>query len=194
MKKTITIISLLVSSVFISTAQSDTIVVKEQKGFLFLSTYNYLYDYRGEEMRLLGFHDFFFPVSDFDSNWLTEPNIAISFKKGLRVDSIHNRLPLKNAAFLYKGKDSSDCYEYEQFYILPVIISYKVYSDNWPFVCSRNYFDIQVNDGASLHFEYQHQAIKPIGIKTLINKIPINIKNKKPIQKSKAQKLSHSPK
>lgn len=188
MNKIAVIIIMLTSCAFFATAQSDTSIVKEQKGFLFLTNYNYQYDWKGEtEMCPLGFHDFFFPVSNFDSTWFTEPNMTIAFKNGLRVDYIHNRLPLKEAAHLYKGKDTSYCYEYEQFYVIPVTISYKQFKDYEPFVCRRNYFDIQIKEGASLHFVYQHQAIKPISIKSLVskNKTSVNLKNKNPIQKPK---------
>ncbi|GEM_PF-1577760 len=181
MKKILFIVTLLVRLVIVSYGQSDTNVVKEQKGFLFLTNYNYQYDWIGQtEIRPLGFHDFFFPVSNFDSTWFAEPNMTIAFKNGLRVDYIHNRLPLKEAAHLYQGKDTSDCYEYEQFYVIPVTISYKQFKDYEPFVCRRNYFDIQVKEGASLHFEYQHQVIKPISIKAMVNKKKktVNIKSK----------------
>lgn len=196
MKKIPFIVALLIGSIITCYGQNDTVIIKEQKGLLFLTNYNYLYDYKGESARLLGFHDFFFPVSNFDSTWFTEPNMNIAFKNGLRVDSIKNRQPLKDAAFLYQGKDTSDCYEYEQFYIIPVLISYKVYSDNWPFVCRRNYFDIQVTNGASLHFEYQHQAIKPISIKPLVSKkkTSVNLQKQKSVQKPKLHESSHTQK
>lgn len=172
---------MLTSCAFFATAQSDTSIVKEQKGFLFLTNYNYQYDWIGQtEIRPLGFHDFFFPVSNFDSTWFAEPNIDIAFKNGLRVDYINNRLSLKQVAHLYKGKDASNCYEYDQFYVIPVTITYKQFKDYEPLVCSHNYFDIQIMNGASLHFEYQHQAIKPIGIKPLVSKkkATVNLKSK----------------
>lgn len=171
MKKVGVVMSVLIHCVFSVAAQCDTLIEKEQKGFLFLTNHNYQYDWNGEtEIRSLGFHDFFFPVSNFDSAWFKEPNIDITFKNGLRVDYINNRLPLKQAAHLYKGKDASNCYEYDQFYVIPVTITYKQFKDYEPLVCRRNYFDIQIMNGASLHFEYLHQAIKPIDINPLVVK------------------------
>lgn len=152
--------------------QKDTVIIKEQKGFLFLSTHNYLYDKSELESRPLGFHDFFFPGECLDSLLFLDSNKAITCKNGLRVDYIHNRLPLKEQALMFKGKDTSICYVYDRFYIIPVIISYKKFEDYEPFECRRNYFDIQVEQGAALHFEYQHQMIKPITI------TPVKKKNK----------------
>lgn len=163
MKKIFFVIVICLSNVCIA-QQKDTVWVKEQKGFLFLSEHNFQYDYHGEESRPLGFHDFFFPGECLDSLYMVDSNKAITFRNGLRIDYIHNRLPLKEQATMFRGKDTSICYVYDRFYIMPVIISYKQAEDYWPFECRRNYFDIQVEQGAALHFEYRHQMIKPATI------------------------------
>lgn len=146
-------------------AQTDTIAVKNQKGFLFLSSHNYLYDYDSTYFRRLGFHDFFFPCEDPGEKLFLDSNISIVFRQGLRVDSIsHNRPLLKKKAALLSCIDTSNCYKYDKFYIIPVTINYRVYQDNRPFVCDRNYYELQVINGARLRFEYQHKAIRSIQI------------------------------
>lgn len=145
--------------------QKDTILVKNQKGFLFLTDYNYQYDWReGDEMRPLGFHDFFFPAENFNCKLLIDSARHIAFNNGIRIDFMENRKALKAKARVFKGKDTSGCYGFDQFYLMPVIIDYKKVKEYEPYVCRRNYFDIKVDKGSSLHFEYLHEAIKPTKI------------------------------
>lgn len=139
MKKILLLITFFVSNMCLA-QQKDTTLVKEQKGFLFLSEHDFQYDESMLESRPLGFHDFFFFGECIDSLSIADSNKAITFKNGLRVDYINDRLQLKGQAMLFQGKDTSLCYEYSQFYIIPVIISYKQFEDYWPFVCDHNYF------------------------------------------------------
>ena len=162
--KRIIIIVVLFFFYFFSFGQSDTLFKMQQKGFLFLSNYNYLYDCDGCEVRSLGFHDFFFPSDCINTKCFLDSNMNFIFKNGIRVDFINNRKSLKSKADIYSCIDSSKCYLYDRFYVLPVIVDYKIFEDYEPFVCRQNYFELQVVGGSKLRFEYLHKAIKPIRI------------------------------
>ncbi|MFI5128417.1 MAG: hypothetical protein ACHQFX_00435 [Chitinophagales bacterium] len=149
----------------ICSAQEDTTLVKKQKGFLFLSSYNYLYDYDGVHARPVGFHDFFYPVNYFNLRMLEDSNISIVFKNGIRVNFLNNRNQLKAKAKKMQCADTSHCYEYDKFYIIPVVIDYKYFSDNWPLICGRNFYEVQVPKGSKARFEYLHKALMPMNIK-----------------------------
>lgn len=153
------------SFVFGGYGQADTVMVKAQKGFLFLSNYNFQYDYDGGEIRRLGFHDFFFPTESCDFKCLSDTGKGIVFKNGFRVDAIIDRKGLKLKAELFRCIDTTRCYEYDRFYIVPVILNYKLFRDYEPLICRRNYYELRVLDGASLRFEYKHEAITPTKIK-----------------------------
>ena len=144
--------------------QTDTLIKKHQKGFLFLTNHNYQYDWEGAEIRKLGFHDFFFPSECIDTRCFLDSNINLLFKNGIRVDYINNRKQLKNKATVVSCIDTSYCYEYDRFYVIPVVVDYKIFEDYEPFVCRRNYFELQVKNGSRLRFEYLHKAIKPLRI------------------------------
>jgi hypothetical protein len=155
------VIILLINSLYCF-GQNDTTIVKKQKGFLFLSEYNYLYDYDGGHIRPLGFHDFFFPSDCINVKCFLDSNINIVFRKGLRIDSISkNRKLLKGKASLFLSIDTSGCYRYDKFYVIPVEIDYLLFEDYEPYVCRRNYFELQVKNGSKLRFEYLHKAILP---------------------------------
>ena len=157
--RAIIIYSVCILLTFKGFAQTDTIVENDVKGFLFLSNYHGQYDFKGGEVNPLGFHDFFFPVKKFHTSWFSEENMALEFKNGLRVEFIDKRNLLKEIASIYKGKDSSQCYYFNQFYVVPVMISYKKFNDNWPVECDRTYFDFKVENGPAVHFEYLRKAI-----------------------------------
>ena len=146
----------------------DTVITKKQKGFLFLSNYNYIYDWVGGESRPLGFHDFFFPIENFNPKLISDSNIQIVFKNGLRVDFINDRKLAKAKAKIIQCKDTSNCYKYNRFYIIPVLVDYKLFHDYEPYICDRDYYEIDVISGSKLRFEYLHKAIKPIKITPLI--------------------------
>jgi hypothetical protein len=152
-------------------AQTDTIVIKNQKGFLFLSNYNYLYDKSSGEIRDIGFHDYFFPSNKFNKNWFIDSSKNFSFKKGLRVEFFKSRNMLKRKALLFKCVNQNNCYFYDNFYIIPVTINYKLYNDNWPLACRSNLFDIEVIGGSKLRFYHNENAIIPLRV-SLINTNP----------------------
>src|SRR5215204_3416958 len=82
-------------------SQTDTMIVKDQKGFLFLSAHNYMYDYQpGDHMRPLGFHDFFFPSDTINFNALSKIDTSINIREGLRVEyfSLRQQYKFKSKA------------------------------------------------------------------------------------------------
>ena len=142
-----------------SYGQSDTTLVTGQSGFLFLSSYSYKYDDYGSRMRPVGFHDYFFPLSFFQNKLFSDSNLIINFKNGIRVDSIKGRNVLKQKAKMFNCLDTSKCYKYEKFYIIPITITYMIYEDNWPLTCEKNDFSLQVLDGAQIKFNHIHKAM-----------------------------------
>ena len=49
-------------------SQKDTVIGKNQKGFLFLTGYNLYYDFNPSEVKSYGFSDYFFPLDSFNRN------------------------------------------------------------------------------------------------------------------------------
>lgn len=145
----------------------DTLKVTKQQGFLFLSEHNYMYDKSTHEIKLLGFHDFFFPSLFFDKKCILDSNLNITFKNGLRVDFFNGRNGIKSRSQPIPGLDTSNCYKYDKFYVIPVLIDYKIFGDYEPFVCRRPYYAVKVKNGSSLRFEYLHKAISITRIKVL---------------------------
>lgn len=135
--------------------QSDTIIKKQQKGFLFLSAFNGRYDEYGGHMRPIGFHDFFYPCNDIS---IESFFLDTFFSGGIRVDFVVGRFGLKKNALKIYGKDTSWCYGYDSFYVVPVIIDFKEFEDYWPFLCQRNFYEIASKQGGKIRFEYVHQA------------------------------------
>lgn len=158
-------------SCFDSLAQ-DTIRVTKQKGFLFISAYNYLYDKTNHEIKVLGFHDFFFPLSSFNKQCLLDSNVSKTFKSGVRVSYFQGRNGIKNNKLtnLITCIDTTNCYRYDNFYVVPVEISYNIYKDNFPYVCDYPYYEVKVINGAALRFEYLPKAISILRIKVLTDK------------------------
>jgi hypothetical protein len=163
MKKNL-IILISLTFCFSSFSQTDTMMIKKQKGFLFLSNYNYLYDYEQGEVKSVGFFDFFYPSEHFDSKCLLDSNKNTVFKNGIRVEFFKDRKQLKKKAMLFNCVDTSKCYLFENFYVLPVTIDYKIYQDYEPFLCRRNFYELQVINGSKLRFEYLHKAISILRI------------------------------
>jgi hypothetical protein len=144
-------------------AQTDTILNKKQKGFLFLSGYCLNYDVNESEVKSYGFSDYFFPSEAFDKNCFLDSNKNISFKNGVRVDFFKSRNQLKTKATKFTSK-YNDCYSYDSFYVLPVIIDYKLFDDTWPLDCRSELFEINVVNGSQLIFYHQRKAIIPTKI------------------------------
>ncbi len=149
----------------ISYSQTDTIRRRQQKGLLFLTKYNYQYDSEGTHIRPLGFHDFYYPTSCLDVKCILDSNLNIVFKNGIRIKFINGRYGIKTQSFSINCIDSSQCYQYSSFYIVPVTMDYKMFEDYEPYVCDRNYYELQVVGGSRLRFEYLHKALIPINIK-----------------------------
>jgi hypothetical protein len=147
--------------------QNDTSIVKKQKGFLFLSAYNYMYDYDGGHIKPLGFHDFFYPSSCIDIKCILDSNVNFIFKNGIRVDFFKSRKGIKLKGSSINCIDTSKCYGYNNFYVIPVELDYKLFEDYEPYICRRNFYEIQVASGSKLRFEYLHMAILPIKIVVL---------------------------
>ncbi|MDR6568830.1 hypothetical protein [Chitinophaga ginsengisegetis] len=148
-------------------AQIDTVVVKKQQGFLFLSAYNYMYDYDGtrNEIKLLGFHDFFYPSDTLGLNKLEGPKGIHVLKNGQRVDFFDKRQLFKEKAKVVACLDTSGCYSFKKFFIVPVIISYKQYKDYEPAICHKPFYELVINKEQSIRFEYLPQAITISSIK-----------------------------
>jgi hypothetical protein len=142
----------------------DTVLVKKQKGFLFLSKYTYSEnnEYPGE-IKDLGFNDFFFPTNCFSEKLFADSNLFITFKNGIRIEELPDRKKIKKAAVKFYCLDSSLCYKNDIFYIIPVIIEGKRYNYNFE-DCRRNYYELEVKDGSRIRFEYLHTAMFPIKI------------------------------
>src|SRR4051812_4636540 len=106
------IFSLLLSSCLHCIAQSDTVVVKKQKGFLFLTGYNLNYDSNHSEIKSWGFSDYFFPSENFDKNCFLDSNKSISFKNGVRVEIFKTRNQIRAKATKFNSR-YNDCYSYD---------------------------------------------------------------------------------
>ena len=144
-------------------AQPDTVIVKKQKGFLFLTGYNLNYDSNYSHVRSWGFSDYFFPSENFDKNCLLDSNKNISFKNGVRVEIFKTRNQLRNKATKFNST-YKDCYSYDSFYIVPVIVDYKMVDDSWPLDCRSDFFDIDVVEGSKLRFYHQRKVMIPTKI------------------------------
>lgn len=148
-----------------ATAMPDTAIVRQQKGILFLSSYNDDYDYNGAEVKSVGFFDYFYPDSASIKDYKLRGCSKVFFKKGVRVDRFDQRNSLKAIATELSCYDSSHCYYFDKFYLVPVIVTYKVYDDYWPFLCRRNFYELKFVDSGIIKFEYEHKLIKIITIK-----------------------------
>lgn len=148
-------------------AQIDTVSVIKKQGFLFLSAYNYMYNYDATrtEIKLLGFHDFFYASDTLSLNALEGFKRVHLLKNGLRVDFFEERQLLKEKAEIVTCIDTSGCYSFDKFFIIPVIISYKQYKDYEPAVCHQPFYELVVYDKQSIRFEYLSQAIAISSVK-----------------------------
>ncbi len=153
----LTLIFLMASGIIFG--QKNAVLIKE-KGFLFISAYNYRHDWDGSHMRPLGFHDFFFPGQKFEIATQLDSTV---FVEGIRVDSIPQRFYVKKKAFKILGLDTSRCYNYDSFYIIPVQIAYREIEEYEPLVCRRPSFFIQQGRTGRI-FNYKRKAIEIIKI------------------------------
>lgn len=125
-----------------------------------------MYDYNGaqNEIRLRGFHDFFYPVDNIDLRALNSFEAISLLKGGLRVDFFDKRQKFREHAVVMKCKDTSGCYSYEKFYTIPVIASYKQYKDYEPLICPKLFYELKVNDKCFVEFNFLQQAITIVSI------------------------------
>ncbi|HEX5151675.1 MAG TPA: hypothetical protein VFW07_09500 [Parafilimonas sp.] len=169
MKKIVTL--LLVSVCLNVSAQADTTLVKKQKGFLFLSGYNINYDINTSEIKSYGFSDYFFPSENFNKNCFLDSNKIISFKNGVRVEVFKSRNQLKSKAMKFNSTNIQ-CYFYDSFYVIPIIVDYKLFDDISPLDCRSEVFDIDVVKGSKLIFYHQRKAMLPTKIIVILPNSP----------------------
>lgn len=146
--------------------QSDTISSKKQKGFLFLSKLHHIYDWPNENELRIGFHDYFFSSDNFDKHYFLDSNKIVSLKNGVRVEFFPNRNQIKKHALSFECQPNI-CYEYSTFYLIPVVLDYKVYDDNWPPACRNDFFEIKVINGSEVRFYHQQKAIIPVKLEVI---------------------------
>lgn len=82
----------------------------------------------------------------------------------MRVERFNQRSKLKSLAAELPCYDSSYCYYFDKFYLVPVIVTYKVYRDYWPFLCRRNFYELKLSDSGIVKFEYERKLITVIKI------------------------------
>lgn len=83
----------------------------------------------------------------------------------MRVERFNQRNKLKSLAAELLCYDSSYCYYFDKFYLVPVIVTYKIYRDYWPFLCKRNFYELKLSDSGIIKFEYERNLITVIAIK-----------------------------
>lgn len=149
-------------------AQTDTVIAKKQNGFLFLTGYNLNYDSNDSHVKSWGFSDYFFPSENFDMNCLLDSNKNITFKNGVRVEIFKTRNHLRSRATKFNST-YNDCYSYDSFYIVPVIVDYKLFDDTWPLDCRSDFFDIDIVKGSKLRFYHQRKAMLPTTITAILS-------------------------
>ncbi|WP_343703077.1 hypothetical protein [Chitinophaga sp.] len=153
-------------------SQKDTLI-REEFGILFLSAHNYMYDYDGtaNEVKLLGFHDFFYPFASDALDKVLNPVPNLQLRNGRRVEYFDQRSFLKQKATEVNCIDTSRCYLYDSFYVLPVIIYYKEFSDYEPVLCGKNKYSLMMTKKQrAINFEYLPKAIQVIKIDILKSK------------------------
>ena len=116
MKQIIIILSILLFGLS-GFGQTDSLLLKRQKGVLFLSKYAYSEnnEYDGE-IKDLGFDDFFFPTICSSEKLFTDTNLYITFKNGIRIEKLRDRKKIKMNATKVYCFDSSFCYKNDIFY------------------------------------------------------------------------------
>lgn len=141
-------------------SQTDTLT-REQRGILFLSAHNYMYDYDGaaNEVKLLGFHDFFYPSADKAAKEIANGSKNLCLNNGVRVDYFYLRPSLKKSAISINCLDTTKCYRYNKFYLVPVVIKYKEYIDSEPGICGKHQYDLIVSGSHTVRFKYNSRAI-----------------------------------
>jgi len=134
-------------------SQSDTVTKKLQKGFVFISDYNFLYDYSGGHWRPVGFHDYFFPTDDNNIEQLMDSNKTFSFTDGRHIQFFPERFYYKKIA-KQLPVEPTDCYIERKLYVVPVVMEFKEYKDNWPPACETNSYRLKIVGGGASVLKY----------------------------------------
>lgn len=153
----------LISLLFIANScfsQTDT-VIREQRGILFLSAHNYMYDYDGaaNEVKVLGFHDFFYPSADIKVKEIVTGSKNLCLNNGVRVDYFGLRSSLRKKAISVNCLDTTKCYQYNKFYLVPVVLKYKEFNDYEPSICGKHHYELLVSGNHAVRFKYSQRAI-----------------------------------
>ncbi|WP_343745790.1 hypothetical protein [Chitinophaga sp.] len=80
-------------------------------------------------------------------------------KNGLRVDFFDKRQAIKKEAIEIFCSDTTGCYGFKIFYIIPVVVTYKQYKDFEPLICNRPVYELLIDNRHPVRFEYLSQAI-----------------------------------
>ena len=158
------LLSVVLFSSIVGLSQTDTVVVRDQKGFLFISMHNWRFDYTGKSghWRPRGFEDYFFPSTLVSKEMFIDSNRNVNLMNGVSVYSIASRNTLKKKAMLLNCSGPYKCYPFDKFYIIPVTISYREFKDIWPTACKSDSFDLKITNGADVRFKYRLRAMAVI--------------------------------
>lgn len=136
----------------------------EQKGWLFLSDTNFVYNRieSGDVVLQPTFPDLFFPCKD-GCKFSVSNLILFNMKKeaGIILPYFSNRDSLLSSAIEIPCYDSSGCYPFKKIFIIPVKINYILYSQKTIEICGKlsvslNFKDLPVllplkNNGVSIN-------------------------------------------
>lgn len=158
-----------------SFSQDSVKTKKTQEGFVFISEYNFLYNQPSGHMRPVDFHDYFFPTNDSNIEQLLDSNKTFSFKDGRRIQFFPQRFYYKKIA-KQLIIEPTDCYIERKLYVVPVVLEFEEYKDNWPRICKTNSYHLKVVGGGSLSFELSPKAVDVRStkeqVKRKVNKLP----------------------
>lgn len=130
----------------------------------------YDYDATSSEIKTLGFHDFFFPLNVSNIDLLKGLRNIDMLNNGLRVDFFERRQIVRKNAETVTCLDTSKCYAFGNFYIIPVVVSYKQFKDYEPIICGKSFYELLIYDKQLIRFMYTPQAIVITSIKVVRRK------------------------
>ena|ERR1700748_820472 len=160
----------------------DTATYKAVSGFVFIPAFHSFYDkgYVGE-MRP-GYEDFFIPLNSPSIINLRDSNVEFLFKNCIRIErnNFHNNLK-KQATQLtvIDTISATSWYGLGTFYIVPVIIDYKVIKDDFPKMMSQDSFILQIKGGSKITFVPKNTPNREVMLPIKITVLPEVIKQKK---------------
>ena len=91
--------------------------------------------------------------------------MPVECKNKRKAPTFSGRNRLKAMATEIECSDTSNCYPFQKFYLIPVIITYKLSEDYWPFLCKRNFYELKMSNSGLVRFQYDHQLITIITIR-----------------------------